>query len=103
MLALYVKVLHCAIVWDSLRLDKVPKAAVCTATLFTGFLIIQFHILERRMKGAFTEYLVRMPLELGDERTAWVNELRIPPATIRQFEEDLSRRVPLSAMYNRSR
>jgi hypothetical protein len=56
----------------------------------------QFNIIERRFRGELTEYLVRVD---GEERTAWVSELRVPPAYIRQFEEDLQRRPPPAPAY----
>jgi hypothetical protein len=34
-----------------------------------------------------------MPVDVGQERTAWVDEARVPLAAIRVFEEDLARRT----------
>ena len=42
-----------------------------------------------------------MPVDEGEARTAWVSELRVPPAAIRLYEEDISRRRSLAATHDR--
>ena len=61
----------------------------------------QISIISRREHGAFCEYLIRMPVDEGEARTAWVSELRVPPAAIRLYEEDISRRRSLAATHDR--